>query len=184
MFHDYGLLLALWGDWGAMGIQTLPKDTDAQNSHLHFDIISGSCGCRRSSKHRSGFVLSCKKVLSMSSSLFGKWILECFWRSGTIWKQWACRLSKKTKNVILVTLILTPFRGHVAVQGSSKIALDFCYFFKGSFQGLLAYLGGQRAWQERHRKPFWSTLARQVEMWKPCSRVGGSVILKETGHPE
>ena len=76
------------------------------------------------------------------------------------------------------------FRGHFRVLGAWKIALDLCCFFKGSFQWLLAYLGGQRAWQERHWEPFWSTLRRQVEMWKLCSRVGGSVILKETGGPE
>ena len=76
------------------------------------------------------------------------------------------------------------FRGHFRVLGAWKIALDLCCDFKGFFQWLLVYLGGKRALQERHWDPFWSTLARQQEMWKVCSRVSGSIILKETGGPK
>ena len=57
------------------------------------------------------------------------------------------------------------------------------WFFKGSFQGFLVYLRGQRALQERHCKPFWSTLARQVEMGKLCSRAGGSITFEVGGGP-
>ena len=87
-----------------------------------------------------------------------------FWRSGAIWKQWACRLTNKNKNCQTNHLMLTPFRDHFEVLGASKIALDFGCFFKGSFEALLAHCGGQRASQEGHWEPFWSTLERQVEM--------------------
>ena len=90
-------------------------------------------------------------------------------------------LKKNEKRKQKLTSILRPFRGHFEVLGATQIALIFCCFFWGSFEGLVADLGRQKASKEGHWKQFWSTLERQVEMWKLCSRADGSMVFEVRG---
>ena len=80
--------------------------------------------------------------------------------------------------------MLRPFLDNFEVLGTLKTTLDFCCFFKGSWEGLLAHLGGQKALEEDQLEQFCNTLVRPLEMWKWCSRAGGSIIFEKTEGPE
>ena len=90
---------------------------------------------------------------------------------------------QKNRNTRKQINFLRSFWGDFGIPEACKISSIFKCFREGSFGRLWSHLGGKGVPKRCQWDHFGSTFRRQVEKWKWCSRLHGSMIFKVQGVP-